>query len=92
MTAKATSLGRKVLLREDFGLCVFWPKTHWQEICPPGKSASVLIDGKPRRVKVQSERCIGSSVCPTRSARTPTRSSPLHWGSAKMASHRSRRH
>lgn len=50
-------LVRKVLRREDCGLCVSWPKAHWARVSEPGRSCTVLVDGKKRRVRVATERC-----------------------------------
>lgn len=47
---------RKVLQREDFGLCVLLPKTEWARL-PDSGSATVSVDGERRRVVVQSEAC-----------------------------------
>jgi len=49
-------LVRKVLVRDDFGLCVLLPKTAWSML-PPEGPARVKVDGTTRRVTVQSEQC-----------------------------------
>jgi hypothetical protein len=48
---------RKVLSREDFGLCVCWPKTLWGVVPGPGGVTEVLVDGEPARVRVETEPC-----------------------------------
>jgi hypothetical protein len=50
-------LVRKVLRRDDFGLCLSWPKSHWPHVAEPDGSCVVLVDGRKRRVRVLSERC-----------------------------------
>jgi hypothetical protein len=50
-------LTRKVLRRDDVGLCISWPKTHWARVAEPGGSCTVLVDGVERRVRVVTERC-----------------------------------
>jgi len=57
MEPKATTLNRKVLLRDDFGPCVCWPKTLWGAVSPVGESCDVNLDGTRCRVTVQAERC-----------------------------------
>jgi alkylated DNA nucleotide flippase Atl1 len=47
---------RKVLAHADFGLCVLLPKTEWGKV-PESGPATVDINGAPRRVVVQVERC-----------------------------------
>jgi len=47
---------RKVLRRENFGLCVLLPKTDWP-LLPHHVTAQVLVNGITRRVTVQSEKC-----------------------------------
>ncbi len=53
-TGKA--IRRKVLRRDDFGLCVLLPKTAWG-LLPQRGSAAVRVHGTRRRVTVRSERC-----------------------------------
>ena len=48
---------RKVLWRDDFGLCVSWPKTEWGNVPEPGGSLNAKVDGKVRRLRVQTEPC-----------------------------------
>ena len=48
---------RKVLHRDDFGLCVCWPKTEWARVAEPGKTCTVKLDDETRRVTVQTEAC-----------------------------------
>ena len=43
--------------RGNGGLCISWPKTHWDRVAEPGAACTVLIDGTRRRVRVASERC-----------------------------------
>ena len=57
MAAQTVSIRRKVLQRDDFGLCVLWPKSHWGAVGPPGGTVSVQVDGSPRRVRVEAEDC-----------------------------------
>jgi hypothetical protein len=47
---------RKVLRRDDFGLCVLLPKTEWNKLpgCGP---ALVGVNGKRQRVVIQVQRC-----------------------------------
>jgi len=52
----ADGIARKVLERDDFGLCVLLPKTEWSRL-PKSGTARVEIDGTPRRVTVQIEKC-----------------------------------
>ena len=53
----AKGIRRKVLLREDFGLCVLWPKTAWGRAPQPGDSFAADVDGVRRRLRVHSETC-----------------------------------
>lgn len=53
----ASAVRRKVLLRDDFGLCVCWPKTHWAHVPEAGQVGTVVIDGVERAVTVHSEAC-----------------------------------
>ena len=55
-TRTAEGIRRKVLERDDFGLCVLLPKTEWSRL-PDSGPARVGIDGKARRVTVQVEKC-----------------------------------
>ncbi len=48
---------RKVLCREDFGLCVCLPKTHWQKVAAPGEETTVRIGDEELCVTVHSEPC-----------------------------------
>ena len=52
----AGGIDRKVLERDDFGLCVLLPKTEWSRL-PESGPAQVEIDGKRRQVTVQVEKC-----------------------------------
>jgi len=55
--AKAgNGIARKVLERDDFGLCVLVPKTEWSRL-PDSGPARVHVDGKMRQVTVQVEKC-----------------------------------
>jgi hypothetical protein len=54
--AKAVSVRRKVLRRDDFGLCVLLPKTAWAAF-PPDGAAAVMVNGMPGSATVQTERC-----------------------------------
>lgn len=49
-------IDRKALGRDDFGLCVLVPKTEWSHL-PESGPARVKVDGKMRRVTVQTEKC-----------------------------------
>ena len=51
------SVTRKVLWRDDFGLCVLWPKTMWSDAPEPGGALTATVDGKRRRLRVASEQC-----------------------------------
>jgi hypothetical protein len=53
----ATKLRRKVLLRDDFGLCVLLPKTLWAKVPEPGNAFVATVDGERRRLRVESEPC-----------------------------------
>jgi hypothetical protein len=53
----AAVLRRKVLEREDFGLCILLPKTAWQDAPEPGSACSALVNGDRRRLQVMSEDC-----------------------------------
>jgi hypothetical protein len=53
----STGIRRKVLRREDLGLCICWPKAHWGHLPVPGATAAVRIDGQPVSVMVYGERC-----------------------------------
>jgi len=57
MAARPADIERRVLEREDFGLCVGWPKTHWKHLAGPGDRAEVLVNGTPMEVTIQAERC-----------------------------------
>ena len=52
----AGGMDRKVLKRDDFGLCVSLPKTEWP-LLPDQGAAQVLVNGTKRRVTVQIENC-----------------------------------
>jgi len=57
LTAKpGRPMRRKVLLRDDFGLCVLLPKTCWSALPATGR-ATVRVNGTKRRVTVRSEQC-----------------------------------
>lgn len=47
---------RKVMKRDDFGLCVLLPKTEWKKL-PDRGSAQIIVNGKKQRVVVQVEQC-----------------------------------
>ena len=51
------TLKRKVLERDDFGLCVLLPKTDWDRFAQPGRSSLVAINGRRRRVGIASKAC-----------------------------------
>ncbi|NLW49343.1 MAG: hypothetical protein GXY85_00680 [Candidatus Brocadiaceae bacterium] len=53
----ATRVRRKVLHRDDFGLCVLWPKTEWGRVPQPGAAFMADVDGTRRRLRVVSEQC-----------------------------------
>jgi hypothetical protein len=53
----AKAMRRRVLLRDDCGLCVLLPKTAWQDAPAPGRSFTAVVDGRRRRVTVFSEPC-----------------------------------
>jgi hypothetical protein len=53
----ATRIKRKVLLREEVGFCVLWPKTAWGKVPQPGGSFMADVDGARRRLGVVSEEC-----------------------------------
>jgi hypothetical protein len=53
----ATAVKRKVLLHDDFGLCVLWPKTAWGRVPQPGGSFVADVDGARRRLGVVGEQC-----------------------------------
>ena len=53
----AAGVRRKVLDREDFGLCVCWPNTLWKAVPAPGEAVTVLVDGRPCEARVETERC-----------------------------------
>lgn len=57
MAMGSRGVERKVLNREDFGLCVCWPKTMWNLVPPPGETTEVLVGGEPAVVRVHSEPC-----------------------------------
>jgi hypothetical protein len=57
MATGSRGVVRKVLSREDFGLCVCWPKTLWGVVPNPGATTEVQVDGKPAPVRVQTEAC-----------------------------------
>lgn len=57
MAARPADIERRVLRREDFGLCVGWPKTHWKHLGGPGETDDVLVNGMPTQVTIQAERC-----------------------------------
>ena len=56
-TRDRNTVARKVLRRDDLGLCVSWPKTHWSKTAAPGASCTVLIDDRSCRVQVRTEKC-----------------------------------
>ena len=49
-------MSRKVLERDDFGLCVLLPKTQWP-LLPDHGTAQVLVNGSKRLATVQTEKC-----------------------------------
>ncbi len=51
----AAEVERKVLQRDDFGLCLLLPKTVWSHL-PASGPARVTVDGTVRRVTVQTEQ------------------------------------
>lgn len=53
---EARPLMRKVLRRDDFGLCVLLPKQEWGRL-PVAGPAWVEVNGRRRRAAVVSERC-----------------------------------
>lgn len=53
----AAAMRRRVLQRDDFGLCVCWPKTHWAKVPAPGESTTLLVNDEARTVTVHSEPC-----------------------------------
>lgn len=55
-TVRADGFERKVLHRDDFGLCVLLPKTEWTRL-PERGAARVLVDGTPCCVTVCVEAC-----------------------------------
>lgn len=55
-TRTADGFDRKVLERDDFGLCVLLPKTEWSKL-PESGPARAKVDGQMRRVTVQVEKC-----------------------------------
>jgi hypothetical protein len=53
----AVTLKRKVLRRDDFGICVLLPKTLWQMVPEPGRACTARVDGRRRRLRVETEHC-----------------------------------
>jgi hypothetical protein len=53
----STTIRRKLLTRDDCGLCVLLPKTAWQDAPAAGRSFTATVDGRRRRVTVFSESC-----------------------------------
>lgn len=54
----AQGVVRKVLSRDDWGLCVLLPKTEWKKL-PNKGPARIAVDGKEQRVVVRVEKCKG---------------------------------
>ena len=53
----STELKRKILRRDDFGLCVLLPKTAWSAAPEPGGTLMANVNGDRRRLRVRSESC-----------------------------------
>ncbi|MBN1611191.1 MAG: hypothetical protein JW940_31450 [Polyangiaceae bacterium] len=55
-TPHQAGIVRRVLSRDDFGLCVLLPKTAWNKL-PSKGAAQVGVNGRSQRVVVRTERC-----------------------------------
>ncbi|MFP4106664.1 MAG: hypothetical protein ACLFVU_11315 [Phycisphaerae bacterium] len=51
------TIKRKVLKRDDIGLCVLLPKTEWSRVPPPGGSFTGRVNGTERTIHVVGEQC-----------------------------------